>query len=98
MPVYPGADHLTLDYYPPVFLLTSFNQELGGNELNVYGDALSGLWENCKLQGLKSSDDETVTAEEEDGEQVTWACQHRAPKGKTTTQLMAGQIPEPQHI
>ena len=95
MPVYPGADHLTLDYYPPVFLLTSFNQELDGNELSVYGDAMSELWEKCKLQGLKSSNDETAEEEDGDGEQ---AYQHRAPKGKITTQLMAGHIPEPQHI
>mmetsp|Transcript_25643 Transcript_25643/g.54167 ORF Transcript_25643/g.54167 Transcript_25643/m.54167 type:complete len:194 (-) Transcript_25643:517-1098(-) len=42
--LFPGADHLTLDYYPPAFLLTSF-QPLAEEELNVYGNALEELWE-----------------------------------------------------
>ncbi|KAL7541360.1 hypothetical protein ACHAXR_011320 [Thalassiosira sp. AJA248-18] len=109
--LYPGADHLALDYYPPVFLLTSFHQHLEEEELNVYGDALGDLWEKG-LQSLQqhslSSSTAANTKEEAEAEEnvlnptimpssLTWVYQSRAPKGQSTTQLMSGQIPDP-HI
>lgn len=38
--LFPGADHLTLDYYPPVFLLTSFQHHLSEEEKVEYKNAL----------------------------------------------------------
>ena len=83
--LYPGADHLTLDYYPPVFLLTSF-QELVEEELVVYGEALKKLWGNT------TNDTEAITQPS-----FTWVYQTRAERGNTETRLMSGEIPDP-HI
>ena len=38
--LYPGCEHLTLDAYPPVWLLTSFSQPLGEAELAAIDAAL----------------------------------------------------------
>ncbi|KAL9186826.1 hypothetical protein ACHAXT_010546 [Thalassiosira profunda] len=89
--LFEGANHLTLDYYPPVFLLTSF-QPLPEEELGVYGDGIERLWDNRR--------EIAITAEEEDDATttpVTWVYQCRAQAGSTTTQLMSGQVPRP-HI
>lgn len=37
---YPGMEHLTLDWFDPVFLLTSHNQDLGDDEVQTYRQAL----------------------------------------------------------
>lgn len=41
--LFPGCEHLALDAYPPVFLLTSF-QPLADDALNAVGDALAARW------------------------------------------------------
>lgn len=93
--LFPGADHLALDYFPPVFLLTSF-QHVEEEDLDVYGNALSRLWRNQILPTA------TIEGEEETAENpameipaFTWVYQCRAQRGNTTTQLMCGQIPNP---
>lgn len=82
--LYEGANHLTLDFYPPVFLLTSF-EELREVELDAYGDALADMWKSL------------VHDNDEDAIPFTWVYQSRAEKGASTTTLMSGEIPEP-HI
>ena len=44
---------MALDYFPPVFLLTSF-QHVEEEDLDVYGNALSRLWRN-QIQRMDSS-------------------------------------------
>ncbi|QSX28785.1 class I SAM-dependent methyltransferase [Shewanella cyperi] len=41
--LYPGVEHLCLDWYEPVLLLTSFS-ELGETELALYQRAISEFW------------------------------------------------------
>lgn len=86
--LYPGAEHLTLDYYAPVFLLTSFGVELEENELDSYCSAL------CET---------SLGVNEEDGDdslrhEVTIVYQCRGGANTTTnTRLLRGTIPDP-HI
>lgn len=41
--LFPGCEHLALDFYPPVLLLTSF-QPLSEGQLDAIGAALASLW------------------------------------------------------
>jgi 23S rRNA (cytosine1962-C5)-methyltransferase len=43
--LHPGCEHLSLDFYPPVWLLTSF-QPLAEEELARVGEALAARWAN----------------------------------------------------
>lgn len=100
--LFEGADHLTLDYYPPVFLLTSF-EELDSDELGEYGDALSALWDekfsgrigaSGILEPMEGNDLETAVPL---SPPLAWVYQCRAQRGKSTTEIMSGEVPEP-HI
>ena len=42
--LYPGCEHLALDFYPPVFVLTSF-QPLEDDTLATIAQALAGRWQ-----------------------------------------------------
>ena len=42
--LHPGCEHLALDFYPPVWLLTSF-QAVSDAELSALGEALAVRWE-----------------------------------------------------
>ncbi|CAA2110468.1 class I SAM-dependent methyltransferase [Variovorax paradoxus] len=42
--LYPGCEHLTLDFFPPVWVLTSF-KPLAEDELAAVGDALAARWD-----------------------------------------------------
>lgn len=83
--MYPGCEHLTLDYFPPVWLLTSYNKKIGDDELQRYGEALANKWEvSCSREG----------------EELNWIYQYRSTSsetGLTKNVLMAGSIPDP-HI
>lgn len=97
--LFEGANHLTLDYYPPVFLLTSF-QELKKDELCLYGEALDKMWLSLMnadngSYAVANNDNSTATTHEQTN--LTWVYQCRAEKGNSITMLMAGDIPEP-HI
>ena len=87
--LYDGANHLTLDYYPPVLLLTSF-EELKDEELSIYGEALDYIWKSLVKKETNDDDDVHVMP-------LTWVYQCRAERGNSTTKLMNGVIPEP-HI
>lgn len=90
--LFPGAEHLTLDFYPPVFLLTSF-QKISDAELECYGKALKTLW-NSESDAMTSPDDQNAI---DVTPQFTWVYQCRAERGNSITQLMEGSIPDP-HI
>ena len=106
--LYPGADHLTLDYYPPVFLLTSF-EALPDEEVDVYSRALKDLWEESAVKnadevGTEENEQVEVEGTISDGEitdlkpiPFTWVYQCRAERKNSTTQLMSGIMPNP-HI
>ncbi|KAL7473836.1 hypothetical protein ACHAXS_014410 [Conticribra weissflogii] len=90
--LFPDAEHLTLDFYPPVFLLTSF-QKITGTELESYGRALKTIWDSNE-NAMMTSDDPNAT---KGLSNLTWVYQCRAERGNSTTQLMEGSIPDP-HI
>ena len=83
--LFPGAEHLALDYYPPVFLLTSF-EYLSKEELIHYRDALNQQWE------MHIQNDAGDSAS-----QFTFVYQCRVERGNSTAILMSGNIPDP-HI
>jgi len=80
--VYPGCEHLTLDWFPPVLLLTSF-KELQKDEVASYGTALSDRW------SLLSQPDNPIN--------WIYQCRDSSGPQRANTQLMAGEVPEP-HI
>ena len=95
--LYEGANHLTLDYYPPVFLLTSF-EELCNEELSAYGAALEKMWGsmmNSDYANVARHNDEETSPSIIEETSLTWVYQCRADKGNSTTRLMTGHIPEP---
>ncbi|KAL7477271.1 hypothetical protein ACHAW6_003082 [Cyclotella cf. meneghiniana] len=94
--LYPGANHLTLDYYPPVFLLTSF-EKLSEEELIVYGNSLASMWESLvDLTGFTSDNNSGVALTPCNLNKIpfTWVYQCRE-RENFVTKLMAGEIPEP---
>lgn len=42
---YEGCEHLTVDWYPPVWVITSFNQTTTEADLKRWGDVLEQRWE-----------------------------------------------------
>ena len=86
--LYPGADHLTLDYYAPVFLLTSFGVELEKDELDLYCNALRET-----LHANENNDDDNLQQQQ----QLTIVYQCRGGNATTATSLLCGSIPDP-HI
>jgi len=81
--LHPGCEHLTLDWYPPCFLLTSFEQALGETELAAVQELLAARYAawapgqtlNWLYQGRELGGDE-----------------------RPTTRLMAGAVPEPHGV
>jgi 23S rRNA (cytosine1962-C5)-methyltransferase len=47
--MFPGCEHLTLDWFPPVWLLTSHNVEVSNEDLELFSSALECRW--SKLSG-----------------------------------------------
>ena len=118
---YPGCEHLTLDWFPPVWVLTSF-REVHEDDLNRWGEALSRCWNqnqlmpaysyNCLEEEESSSELESSTTtdhakpkpnleqinaiQSQSLKKFNWIYQCRATT-PTTTQLMAGDVPNP-HI
>lgn len=80
---FPGFEHLTMDWYPPVFLLTSFGRRPSEEDTRMYQCAL----EEKLLCG--SSDNKSSS--------INLVHQHRDGTGAASTQLVAGQVPDP-HI
>ena len=78
--LHPGCEHWTLDAYPPVWVLTSF-QPVSDDDLATVGAALSARWaEIAPGQPLNW---------------VFQCRQSGSASGRTDTRLMAGSVPEP---
>jgi len=88
---YPGCEHLTLDWFPPVFVLTNFRALLTDNELQRIENALTQKW-NAVVSNRDKATDVLITV----SEQMSWVYQNRD-QNNVTTKIMSGEIPEP-HI
>lgn len=91
--LYDGADHLTLDYYAPVFLLTSFGVELEEEELNSY---CSALRDHAVVNKNDDGDDDDFNSH---NHPLTMVYQCRGGSNNTSSgsRLLCGTIPDP-HI
>jgi len=82
---FPGCEHLSLDAYPPVFVLTSF-APLAGDALDAIGAALQARWTQIAPAG------EPLT--------WVYQCRHEElrQQGQADTRLMAGSVPDPHTV
>ncbi|RQO54805.1 SAM-dependent methyltransferase [Paucibacter sp. KBW04] len=78
--LFPGCEHLSLDAYPPVLVLTSF-EPLEAEALATVAEALAQRW--AQLAPEKTCEKE-----------LSWVYQCRA-EGQAETRLMSGSVPEP---
>ena len=78
--IYPGCEHWSLDAFPPVFVLTSF-QPASDEDLAAMGAALAARWAQIAPgQPLN----------------WVYQCRHTShTSGHAETRLMAGSVPEP---
>jgi 23S rRNA (cytosine1962-C5)-methyltransferase len=81
--LYPGCEHLALDLFAPVFVLTSF-QPLADAELAEVDAALKVRW--ASLHG-----------DQPDAPPLNWVYQWRT-QGGSETRLMAGSVPEAHEV
>ena len=88
--LYPGYEHLTLDWYPPVLLLTSF-QNITDDELNNWKDAIERRWRECFSV---EKDDPMNQDTTHTGVNLVYQSRAHAP---TATSLLSGIVPG-QHI
>ena len=84
--LHPGCEHLALDAYPPVFVLTSFQPVAEAEaeaDLAAVGAALHARW-----------------AQIAPGEPLNWVfqCRHASVGGRSDTRLMAGAVPDPHDV
>ena len=85
---YPGYEHLTLDWFPPVLLLTSF-KNITNEDLTKWSDAIDARWKEC----FSTEDDGAMN--QDNGMNLVYQCRANTP---TTTLLYKGTLPEGQHI
>ena len=85
---FPGCENLTIDFFPPVFVLTSYQDELCEKSLHNFGSAFETKWE--RIRDSLSSDGH------EKQHPFTWVYQHRSTtkKNSGSTTLMSGEIPK----
>jgi len=77
--LHPGCEHLSFDFFPPVWVLTSF-QPVAEDDLAQVGAALVRRWQQLAPD-----------------EPLNWVFQCRH-EGQSTTQLMAGAVPDPHWV
>ena len=78
--LYPGCEHWSLDVFPPVFVLTSF-QPASDEDLAAVGAALAARWAQIAPGELLN---------------WVYQCRHTSHTGgHAETRLMAGSVPEP---
>ena len=91
---YPGYEHLTLDWYPPVLLFTSF-QNITDDELQNWSGAMKRRWVEC----FSTEECDPISQASQDmhtsGMNLVYQCRANTP---TTTHLLSGTVPEGQHI
>lgn len=81
--LFPGCEHLTLDAFPPVWVLTSF-QPLADDDLAAVQHALAQRW--GEWQATHHTD-----------QPLCWVYQCRQ-AGQAETRLMAGNVPTPHTV
>jgi 23S rRNA (cytosine1962-C5)-methyltransferase len=79
--VFPGCEHITMDWFPPVFLLTSYNDEISASEL-------------AEIQKTVEKGSSLLVDEDENTPSANLVYQHRTPINATTT-ILKGTIPNP---
>ena len=89
--VFSGCEHITLDWFPPVFLLTSYNQELTTLELAE----IQAEVENCCISYFATIEDARA-AEIDSGDSVNLVYQFRSATN-ATSRILQGTLPKP-HI
>ena len=78
--LYPGCEHWSLDVFPPVFVLTSF-QPASDEDLAAVGAALAARWAQIAPEQPLN---------------WVYQCRHTShTSGHAETRLMAGSVPEP---
>ena len=78
--LYPGCEHWSLDVFPPVFVLTSF-QPASDEDLAAVGAALAARWAQIAPEQPLN---------------WVYQCRHTShTSGHAETRLMAGRVPEP---
>lgn len=82
---FPGCEHLTLDYFPPVWVLTSF-KEVSKEELDRWHNALAIRWKHLSKDGAPLTWVYQLRA----------TSSGVAPN--VTTSLMSGQVPDPHFV
>lgn len=87
---YPGYEHVTLDWYPPVLLLTSF-QNITDDELTIWRVAIERRWREC----FSVEEDDPMNQEKHTVANLVYQCRAHTPK---TTCLLSGTVPQGQHI
>ena len=80
--LHPGCEHLALDAYPPVFVLTSF-QPVDEADLAAVGAALHARW-------AQLAPGEPLN--------WVFQCRHASAGGRSDTRLMAGAVPDPHEV
>ncbi|MDC8786286.1 class I SAM-dependent methyltransferase [Roseateles koreensis] len=81
--LHPGCEHWTLDFYPPVWVLTSF-KSVSEDELTQIHEALAARWK------ILSADTPLDT--------LNWVYQCREEGTEAETRLMSGSVPTPHRV
>ena len=90
--VFSGCEHITLDWFPPVFLLTSYNQELTTLELAEIQTEV----ENCCISYFATVEEDARATEIDSGDSVNLVYQFRSATN-ATSRILQGTLPKP-HI
>jgi 23S rRNA (cytosine1962-C5)-methyltransferase len=88
-----GSEHVTLDWYSPVWLLTSYNVELTPAELRTIQRHI----EDKHRSMIDNDDDTTTTTSTNDhgiNENVNLVYQHRDKKNASRTTVLSGDVPQ----
>ena len=103
----PDCEHLTLDWFPPVFVLTDFEESThataaAANDddvddnlfVSLVGNALSQRWDRAVRQHNEKCTDEDTTIIGSTTKSLTWVYQKRR-HNNVTTRVMEGVLPDP---
>lgn len=92
--MYPGSEHLTLDWFPPVFLLSSFRSQEKGEHDDDHIDEESRI----EIEAVRCELAKLWSQKGKEGD-INLVYQLRdASAGRAMTMVVSGQIPEGQHI
>lgn len=83
---FPGYEHITLDWFPPVLLLTSF-KDLSDSDIDAYCDFLETRWKECFSSSVDANDEADFYGRIN----LVYQCRADSP---AATRLVAGNVPE----